>query len=422
MRILFLAHRLPYPPNKGDRIRSFAELRALSRLHEVDLFCFYDQAGDRQHITELRQYCRRFYAEHLSWPQSRGRSLAAVLRGKPFSAAYFYSPRMARALNSAVRSTRYDAVFLFSSSMAAYRRIFDGVPLIMDMVDVDSDKWAQYAGRSSPPLCWLWSQEARLLGRWEAEVAAQSSVTMLCTDAEAAVLRRRVHAEIRVVGNPLDRNFFSPDGVAIPEKIASWQPYVIFTGAMDYRANVDAAIHFCREIFPGLKKQVPGLKFVIAGMNPHAAVRKLANDVAVRVTGAVPDIRPYLKAAAAAVVPLRIARGIQNKVLEALAMGLPVVTTAKVAASLPENIAHFLLVGDTPAEFASAVIDAVGSAVPRADLNEVCSSLSERYSFANFEAQLAEVLATAGVTRLARNLQQATVAAHTAYTAQGGQP
>lgn len=348
MRILFLAHRLPYPPNKGDKIRSFWELKAMSGRHEVDLFCFYDDQQDAQYIPELRKFCRSCYAEPLSPMGSRLRALFAVATRRPFSTAYYYSPRMAQKVRRALHERTYDLIFVFSSSMAQYAG-GTSIPAIADFVDVDSDKWQQYARQMRAPRSWLWTYEARQLARYEDAVARRFSATILCTEAEARILRKRVPGSpVFAVNNFLDMSSYDPEATSVTAEVRALQPYVVFSGQMDYYPNVDAAEYFCREVFPAVRAQMPELKFVIVGRNPAPSVRRLAADPAIQVTGAVPDVRPYLRGAAAAVAPLRIARGVQNKVLEAMAMGVPVVTSGAVAAALPPDLAAHCGVEDDP--------------------------------------------------------------------------
>jgi len=391
MRILFLAHRLPYPPNKGDKLRSFWELQTLARCHEVDLFCFYDDADDVQYFDAVRRHCRRLYAEPVSWWGSRGRALAAAVTGRSFTLSYFYSPDMAGQVSQALRTENYDAIFVYSSSMAQYAEQAK-IPQILDMADVDSDKWAQYASRFAGPKSWLWLREARTLAAYENRIATEFAATLLCTPAEAAILKRRVaSARIGVLTHSVDADYYDPFATPLPPELAAWQPYVVFTGSMDYLPNADAAEFFCREIFPDLRRHVPSLQFVIAGRNPARAVKKLAEDPAVHVTGAVPDIRPYLRAAAAAVVPVRIARGVQNKILEAMAMGLPVATTSKVAAALPEAVQAKLIIEDDPRRFAACLAEQLQRG-PRPPVEEIRRSFAEHFSHAALAGQLEQVL------------------------------
>lgn len=362
MRILFLAHRLPYPPNKGDKIRSCWELRALAERHDVDLACFYDQPEDEQYIDQVARYCGHCYVEKLAPLKSRLRAGLALLRAKPFSIAYFHSAKMERAIRDALRARNYDLIFVFSSSMAHYVDRVSGVPKVLDMVDVDSEKWAQYARRAHAPLAWLWNYEADRLAGYEAKLLDDYSATLVCTDAEADLLRERCSSpKINVVGNALDTQYFDPAATHLPEQIGRLQPYVVFSGAMDYLPNVDAVTYFCREILPLVRQKISNITFIIAGMNPSRAVRQLAAEKGVQVTGTVPDMRPYLQGAAAAVIPMRVARGIQNKVLESLAMGLPVITTSRVKASLPGSLSPFVFAEDSSASFAQRVAEVVAT-------------------------------------------------------------
>jgi polysaccharide biosynthesis protein PslH len=357
MRILFLAHRLPYPPNKGDKIRSFRELETLARGHEVDLYCFYDQPEDDQYFPLVRQYCRDFYAEKISWLRSRAQASLACAFGGAFTTAFYRSPTMARRIHEAVAKRKYDLIFVFSSSMAPYvERASE--PRVLDMVDVDSDKWNQYADRTSPPKSWLWGAEGRRLAKYEARWAREFSMTLLSTRAEAELLRRNVPgAKIEELENRMDMSYFDPNAVMVPPEIAAWQPYIIFTGSMDYFPNVDAVRFFYHKVFNSVRVLLPQARFVIAGRNPTRAVRQLARDPAVRVTGAVPDIRPYLRGASAAVGPLRVACGVQNKVFEAMAMGVPVAVSTRAAKAVPECLLSEICVEDNPGRLAAFLFE-----------------------------------------------------------------
>jgi len=360
MRILFIAHRVPYPPNKGEKIRALWELRELCREHVVDLFCFCDDPEDKKLAGELRQYCNQLYVEDMSPFWSRTRALAALITGRPFSVAFFHSRTMAERIDSALRSASYDRIFVFSSSMAQYAEASTEIPRVLDLVDVDSDKWLQYAERSRWPWSWLWRREAVHLGAYEARLVRDLTLTLVCTDAEAGLLRAKAPVgSIRVLENFLDVGQYDPGNWTAPDSIRAWQPYVVFSGSMDYRPNVDAALFFYREVFPLVRRDLPELRLVIAGRNPHPSIAALGSDPDVTITGSVTDMRPYIWGASVAVVPMRIARGVQNKILEALASGIPVVSTTAAAQALPPVLRSLLRVADTPQAIAAAVIDLV---------------------------------------------------------------
>jgi len=401
MRILFLAHRLPYPPNKGDKIRSFWELTTLSKRHELDLFCFYDDPQDKFQIANLRNYCHTCYAEPISVLGSRIRAFSALIGGRPFSTAFFHSRTMARRVAEAVRSRSYDLVFVFGSSMAHYAEPWPHLPRILDLVDVDSDKWTQYSGHSHVPLSWLWKLEGRRLEGCESALVQAFSNTLVCTEPEARLLRSKVHTgKINVLQNSLDMDYYRPETVPFSEEIRALQPYVIFTGTMDYFPNVDAVQFFCRQVLPLIRMQVPKLRFVIAGRSPAAQVMRLAEDPAIEVTGALPDIRPYLRGAAVAVAPMRIARGVQNKILEALAMDVPVIASSAAAAALPQEIAVLLAAEADPRLMAARVVSCVLTPPERSGARR--TAVKQYIEALDLPSQLEQFLRTATAERATR--------------------
>jgi sugar transferase (PEP-CTERM/EpsH1 system associated) len=365
MRILFLIHRTPFPPNKGEKLRSFWELRTLAQRHEVDLFCFYDDPKDENHLEQLSRYCSHYYAERLTWIRSRIGAMTALLRGRPITEGYFYSFRMLRQVQAAIKQRNYDRILVFSSSMARYVESKNDIPKILDLVDVDSEKWRQYAGCCRFQWAWFWRLEARRLAAYEAFLVRHFDATMVCTDSEADLLKSKAHwTGVRVLENHLEVAHYDPAAVEIPDEVRACRPYIVFSGSMDYFPNVDGALYFYQEIFPLVRRVHPDVKFIIAGRNPHSSIRKLSTDPGVKVTGSVVDIRPYLCAAAVAVAPMRIARGVQNKVLEALAAGVPVVTTKTVASGLGQTLSSLVSCADTPQEFAGCVIRAISKQSP----------------------------------------------------------
>jgi sugar transferase (PEP-CTERM/EpsH1 system associated) len=378
MKILYLAHRVPYPPNKGDKIRALWEIKSLSSQHQIDLLCFYDHDEDRDSIEALRQYCGECYVERLSWWRSRFQSLVAAMRGKPFSLAYFYSRTMALKVKEFLAAHDYDLVIVFGSAMASYVDGEAGIPRVLDMVDVDSAKWAEYAINAPGPLRWLWRQEARVLAAYENHIATCFDQTLLCTDAETAILKRAVpHARIDVLRHMVDTNYFDPDKVELSGEIAALRPYIVFAGSMDYAPNVEAVTWFYRYAFPAMRSKIPQLKFVIVGRNPAKAVMELGKDPAVHVSGTVPDVRPYFLGAAATVAPMQLARGVQNKILESMAMGIPVASSAKAAVAFPDEVASLILVEDDPQLLADKLVEVIanGPRTPRADIRGALDSV-----------------------------------------------
>ena len=322
MKILYLAHRIPYPPNKGDKIRSFHEIRHFSRRHDIHLLAFYDQPGEEKYAEELRQYCRSVTLVPLcQWPQ-RLRAATSMLLGKPWTLGYFANPNMQEALAREMQCNSFDLVFAYSSSMAPYARSLEGLPRVLDFVDSDASKWRQYAKMRSAPAKWLYAFEWKNLKKYEAKLISDFNFSIFVSERESGHLSDLVDsAKICFIQNGVDLDYFS----SVQHKGS--HKSIIFTGAMDYFPNIDAVIYFASEVFPLVRSAVPDARFLIVGSNPARKVRMLASLPGVTVTGTVNDVRPYLAAADVAVVPVKISQGIQNKILEALASGLPVVAT-----------------------------------------------------------------------------------------------
>jgi sugar transferase (PEP-CTERM/EpsH1 system associated) len=362
--LLFLAHRVPYPPNKGDKIRSYHVLRHLAARYEVHLAAFVDDERDMAHADVLRGLCKSVHLVPLNPTLARVRSIVGLLDGRPLGLPYYHDRAMWSHVSSLAAERRIERVFVFSSTMAPYAGPFAGVPRILDMCDVDSDKWLQYAGRHSWPLSWIYRREGELLGAFERRCAFDFDATLLASDSEAECLRRvapesahKVHA----MRNGVDVEFFDP-AREFATPFGGGEEPIVFTGAMDYWANVDAVSWFAREVLPAVRKRRPNARFYIVGSNPADAVRRLASLPGIVVTGSVPDVRPYLRHARVVVAPLRIARGIQNKVLEALAMSRFVVFTPAAMEGLDYRPVPATATAQEADRFADEVAAAVESA------------------------------------------------------------
>lgn len=408
MNILYLAHRVPYPPNKGDKIRALWEIKSLSASHSIDLFSFYDHDEDRQSVDALRPYCRECYVEPLSWWHSRMQALSAVIRKKPFSLAYFYSQSLAAKVKAAIATQRYDAILCFGSAMAGYVDGECSVPAVLDMVDVDSAKWAEYAHNSIPPLRWLWKQEARLLGDYERKATETFARTLLCTDAECDLLRRSSpNGKIDVLRHMVDTAYFDPQEVEVPAHIAALQPYVLFAGSMDYAPNIDAVEWFYRNALPLMRREMPELRFVVVGRNPSRAVRELARDAgAVTVTGTVPDVRPYFRAAAATVAPMLLARGVQNKILESLAMGVPVAASSRAAVAFPQEVVSSIIVEDDASALAGKLLEIIHDG-PKPPVPALRQSLEKVFGDQSLKTRLESILLEAAASSSKRESTKA---------------
>ena len=327
--VLYLVHRLPYPPNKGDKVRSYHLLKHLAARHRVFLGTFIDDPDDERHVDVVRGLCAELHIARLDPRWARVKSLAGMATGEALTLPYYRDAGLRAWVRRVRRDNVIDAVVVFSSAMAQYVEPGGPAPVVVDFVDVDSAKWTQYAPAHRWPMSWLYRREGARLLDFERATALRAARGFFVTENETDLFRQlapEAAARVEAIGNGVDADFFAPeDGRASPYR-ADEVP-VVFTGAMDYWPNIDAVTWFVQDMLPALRARCPGVCFWIVGRSPAAQVQSLAGE-GVRVTGTVDDVRPYLQHAAAVVAPLRVARGIQNKILEAMAMARPVVASA----------------------------------------------------------------------------------------------
>jgi sugar transferase (PEP-CTERM/EpsH1 system associated) len=356
--LLFLSHRLPYPPNKGDKVRSFHFLRHLAQRYRIFLATFIDDPADWQHLQALEAMCAEVHVERIVPRWRRAASLRGLLDGEALTLPYFRSRGLARWIDALVCREHMACAFAFSSPMAQYLLKWPRIPCVVDFVDMDSAKWGDFASRRSWPGSALYRREARRLLAFEQHVAAHASASTFVSDEESRLFRAAAPdcaGRVAVVPNGVDSEYFSPSH-PFPSPFGPEEHPIVFTGAMDYWPNVDAAAWFAGYVLPQIRSRDPLARFYVVGMNPNAAVQALGRDRAVTVTGRVDDVRPYLRHARVVVAPLRVARGIQNKILEAMAMAKPVVASAASAASLSVRAGIDLEVASAAREFASKVL------------------------------------------------------------------
>lgn len=329
--VLYLVHRIPYPPNKGDKIRSFHLLEALASRYRVHLGTFVDTAQDMQHVPALQRYCASTFVAPISPRWRRIASARGLVSGQPLSEAFYWHGGFSAWCASVLREQRIEHIVTFSSSMAQFVRqsVAPRVRRVMDFCDIDSDKWRQYAASRRGLMRWVYGREARLLERLERDIAAEFDASIFVSEIEATIFRDiapEAASKVSAIRNGVNIDYFDPAIVTERPDVCVGD-YVVFTGAMDYWANIEGVVWFVKDVWPLVRAEHPGLRFLIVGSNPVEQVKRLAGHRGVVVTGSVPDIRPYVRHARVAVAPLRIARGIQNKILEAMAMERVVVTT-----------------------------------------------------------------------------------------------
>lgn len=329
--LLFLTQRIPYPPIKGEKIRPLQILRHLARKFDVHLGCLIDDPNDWQHVETVKAYCRDIHCAPLDRQRAKLLCTRGLLTGDPLSVTFFRNRELARWSRGVLDRVRPDAVFICSGNMAPYALDHPYKPRvsICDLADVDSEKWREYAEKERGPMRLVYRREARLVLELEQRIARQTDFSTFVSEPEAALFRRLVPdcaAKVHGISSGVDYGYFDPSE-PYPAPFDATAPHFVFTGTMDYIPNVDAVAWFAEEILPLIQQRLPAAEFYIVGSSPSPKVQALAMIKGVHITGRVPDVRPYVAHATACVTPMRIARGIQNKVLEGMAMGRPTIVT-----------------------------------------------------------------------------------------------
>lgn len=385
--LLFVAHRIPFPPDRGDKLRSFHILRRLAEAVPVHLVTFVDRAADRAHLEGLKAVLG---TRLLSARVETRRSLAiagpnALLTGRPASVAAYAHAGLRKHIEQLYAERPIAAAYAFSGQSAALLPPFRLRAATVDFVDVDSAKFEAYAARRTGLSAAAYAREARTLARFEAEVAARARRSLFVSDAEAALFTARTGLrppKVHVVENGVDLDRFAPLAPAAGE------PLIVFTGQMDYPPNVEAVVHFAHAVLPRIRRAEARARFAIVGRAPTTAVRALARE-GVEVTGEVPDVRPWLAAARIVVAPLLTARGVQNKILEAMASSRAVVASPAAFEGIDAVPGEELLVADDPMAFATACLQLLRDPEAAADMGRAARARAElRYGW---DAQLRQL-------------------------------
>jgi polysaccharide biosynthesis protein PslH len=357
MKILFICHRFPFPPNRGGKIRPFQMIRHLSKKHSVVVASLAHTQQELEEGAGLKQHCQATIAEVLPSSSRWMRAVGKLPSGEPSSAAYFWSPRLDQRIREAWNAEKFDAAMVHCAFVAQYAMNLQGGFRILDFGDIDSAKWFDYARFRGFPLNVGYKLEALKLRRFEKKAAQSFDRCTATTRGEfEEYLTMGVSTPCSVIPNGVDAEYFQPRPSIPP---ASAAPVIVFLGRMDYFPNVDGISEFARNVFPQIRVSVPNAELRIVGSNPDARVQGLAQIAGVKVTGFVPDVRPHLADATVAIAPLRIARGTQNKVLECMAAGVPVVSSPEAARGIQATTGeHFLVAGDA-ASFAKQVVQVI---------------------------------------------------------------
>jgi sugar transferase (PEP-CTERM/EpsH1 system associated) len=363
--LLFLMQRLPFPLIKGEKVRNWHILNYLTKWYDIHFGCLIDDPADVQHIGTVRALCADMFTAPLDKKRAKLTCATGFLTGEPLSVTFFRDRGLRRWVEDVVTRVKPEMIFVNSSNMAPY--ILD-LPRtgkrVVELGDVDSEKFLSYSDSTVPPMRQIYRREWRLVRRLERRVAMECDYSVLVTEPEAALFRSHVpEAANKIVGIScgVDHRYFDPT-LDYPKPFAPADgPSFVFTGTMDYLPNIDAVIWFAKQVLPLIRRELPAARFFIVGSNPADEVKRLGEIDGITVTGRVPDVRPYVHHATAAVGPMRIARGIQNKVLEAMAMGKPVIVTSGALEGIDATPGREVILADEAEAFAQAAIRLAGA-------------------------------------------------------------
>jgi len=354
--ILFLAHRVPFPPNRGDKIRAHHLLKKLAHIAPVHVGCFAESEADRAAATDLAAVATSYRIVNRTKPLALA-GVEALFASRPVSLIAFHSARLAQWVRETIASKQISTIVIFSGQMGQYVPEDFGGRIIIDLCDVDSAKFEGYA--EAGQRVWINAREARLLAREEERLARRADATLLISQHEAALFKSRLQApsmaNVEVVGNGIDAAFFDPAAIIPQDDITARKgPHFVFTGQMDYPPNETAALWVIERLMPRLQAEFPESEFHVVGRNPTKALQAHSGRTGIKVWGEVPDVRPYLAAADVVLAPLMIARGVQNKVLEAMAMAKPVLLTPEAATGIDaDDNEHWMLCDADPEQMAN---------------------------------------------------------------------
>lgn len=369
-RILFLVHRIPYPPNKGDKIRywNFFSRLAANEQHSVHLGFFVDDQEDMQHIAHLSKIAKSTCYEFMSPLKQKVNSLLGLLTGRSLTESAYPSAKMKRYVKGLIEGDEIDLIYIASAAPFSWLPgNLGNASLVSDLADVDSQKWHAYAQNARWPLSWLYDREAKTLLKFEQKIAVKSERTVFVTEDEAGLFRElcdNTETSATVIGikNGVNTGVFDPALYEQAVLQTSDAPKLIFCGAMNYQPNVEAVIWFADNVFPSLKEEFKNVEFIIAGRPVANAVAKLSAIEGVTVTGAVPDMAEEISKAHIVVAPLHTARGIQNKVLEGMAMAKPVIATDMANEGINAANGVEVLIANTPEQYMATINDIMASA------------------------------------------------------------
>jgi sugar transferase (PEP-CTERM/EpsH1 system associated) len=377
-RLLYIAHRVPYPPDKGERVRAFHEICSLAKHFRVVLAALAHRRSDFESAKPLQEHCEEVLLAGAGGLPSLVRGGFSLLAGRSVTEGFFRSPALLKKIRASEMREPFDLTLAYCSSMLPAALATRAPARVIDLVDVDSAKWAGYAEAAPWPRQWLYHRESCAVASLERRAVETCNAVLLVSAAEAGALGA-TQPNVHAVANGVDSEFFRPGAV---EPVDVGPAGLVFTGTMDYRPNAEGVEWFVRDVWPEVRKQRPDATFTVVGRNPTPAVRRLVAEPGVRVTGSVPDVRGYLEGASVSVCPLQIARGIQNKILEAMAMGKATVASSPALEGIETEVGVEVLRADSPQEWVRRLMELLDDVESRRQMGAAARRLVEqRYTW-----------------------------------------
>lgn len=374
MRVLYVCHRVPFPPRRGGKIRPFNMIRHLTEAgHEVTVASIARSEAEKLEAKDLERHCARTIVEVIGATTSLLRMLLNALSSVPSSFGYFCSSRLAQRILTELSERSYDLIFVHCSSVAPYVAEVRGISKILDFGDMDSQKWRDYSRERWLPMSLVYWLEAVKLEHMERRLSREFDFCTCTTRGELASLKKLgIDTPSGWFPNGVDTKYFAPTQAPVPGEIA-------FIGRMDYYPNQQAVLWFCAEVWPHLRDRHPNLHFLIVGADPPGRIRNLSRIPGITVTGSVEDVRPFVQRAMLTVAPLFIARGTQNKLLESMAAGTPVICSTLAAGGVDALPGEHLLVADGAREWVDAVDELLRSPERRMELSRAARERVESH-------------------------------------------
>lgn len=351
MEILFLSHRFPFPPTRGDKIRSFNMVKHLHDSgHKVTVASLARSREEAEDCRGIGDYCDDFVICEVRNPVQAVRMGLRLLTSEPSSMGFFYSSKLQKEVRRLLAEKKFDLIVVFSSTAAQYVSHVHDIPKLLDFCDMDSQKWLGFSKFKKWPISMGYQIEGAKLEKEEKVLCKEFDVCTCATDFEVDTLDSYQSGVISgFFPNGVDFDFFAPTSNDYVRHSIS------FVGRMDYYPNEECVLSFCQKVMPVLREKYPDVTLSVIGAEPPANIMALNREPGVTVTGTVDDIRTYVQKSALMVTPLEIARGTQNKILEGMAMGVPVISSRTAARGVDAVVGEHILAATTPEEYVAHI-------------------------------------------------------------------